>query len=83
MEENGMGTICLFPAPMGFFPSPVQCIVTMLIKNGLDGKRKTWRIQGCHENSLIQIFEKSPHLMGLADYYSHISFMASLWSRFG
>ena len=47
----------------------------MLMKDGFDGKKR--QIWGCHDNTLIQIFKKSPNLMGLADY-PYIPFMASL-----
>ena len=47
------------------------------MKESLDGEKNARQIRGCHENALIQSFEKSPHLMGLADY-PYIPFMASL-----
>ena len=54
----------------------------MFMKDGLDGKKNARQIRGFYENALIQSFEKSPHLMGLANY-PHILFMASLMSRSG
>ena len=49
----------------------------MFVKDGLDGKKNAREIQGCHENTLIKGFAKSPHFMGLADYpYTH--FMVNL-----
>ena len=38
-------------------------------------QKNTRQIRGCHENVLIQSFEKSPHLMSLADYpyYGHLN----------
>ena len=49
----------------------------MFVKDCLDGKKNARQIQGCHKNWLIQGFEKSPLLMGLADF-PFIPFMASL-----
>ena len=46
-------------------------------------KKDARLILGCHENTLIQSFEKSPHLMGLADYPYILNFKASLWIRSG
>ena len=39
-------------------------------------KKNARQMGGCHENVLIQSFEKSPHVMDLADY-PFIPFMAS------
>ena len=48
----------------------------MFMKDGLDGQKNARQIQRCHENVLIQSFQKMPHLMGLADY-PYIPFMAT------
>ena len=48
----------------------------MFMKDGLDGQKNAGQIQRCHENVLIQSFQKMPHLMGLADY-PYIPFMAT------
>ena len=50
---------------------------TMFIKDYSDGKKNARRIRGCHENVLIQSFEKSPLLMSLAEYH-YLPFMTSL-----
>ena len=55
---------------------------TVFVEHGLDGGKNAGQIWGCYENALTQSFEKSPHLMGLANY-PHIPFMASLWIRSG
>ena len=52
------------------------------MKEGLDVKKNAKKIRGCHQNALIQSFEKSPDMMGLADY-PQIPFMASLRIRSG
>ena len=55
----------------------------MLVKDGLDGKKNGCQ-RGCHENALIECFEKSPHLMGLADYPYNLFIiqpMDQVWMR--
>ena len=49
----------------------------MFMKDGLDGKINSRQTRGCHENALIQSLEKSPNMIGLADYPS-IPFKASV-----
>ena len=40
----------------------------MFMKDGLDGKKNARQIRECHDNALIQSFEKSPHYNGLSLY---------------
>ena len=52
--------------PLQYIPGGTP--FTAFMKWGLDDKKNARQILGCHENALIQSFEKSPHLMGVADH---------------